>query len=318
MFANKKIFVAGGRSGFLGTNIAKVLLQKGATVYAHSRSPHTPSHFKKGTLNCFELTEDLSRSCTLPEGVDYVFHCAAHTSGAHEMVNNPVAQVIPNLFMNSLLLDAAAKSKVKKFLFISSSAVYPEVEGPITEEMAFVDDPPETYFGPAWMKRYTEKIAEFYFKRCGMEIVIIRPSNVYGPYCSFDLERAHVLPALIRKFAEKQDPIEVWGTPNVMRDFIYADDFVLGVLTAFEKSSPFSVFNIASGEQVTIGEAVEIIKDLTQYKGKSTFNVSKPMTVGQRMIDTTKAKEILGFQATTTFREGLKKTIDWYMSECSQ
>lgn len=314
MIENSRIFVAGGRTGFIGANMAKALLERKATVYVHSLDDNKPSFIKKGTPKCVEMTGDLSSSVTLPPDIDYIFHCAAHTSGAHEMVTNPVAQILPNLFMNTLLLDAAARNKVKKFVFISSSAVYPDMDRPMSEELAFTDDPPENYFGPAWMKRYAEKLAEFYFKRYGMEILIIRPSNVYGPYSNFDLERSHVLPALIRKFVEKQDPIEVWGTPDVVRDFIFADDFVRGVLLAFEKLTGFEVINIASGNQYTIGEAVDCIKELTDFQGEILYNASKPTTIRKRVIDTSKAEKVLNFRATTSFRQGLKTTIDWFVS----
>jgi GDP-L-fucose synthase len=314
IFNNSKVFVAGGRTGFVGTNVAKALLERGATVYVHSLHADKPGNFNPKTANLFELTGDLSVSATIPQGTDYVFHCAAHTSGAREMATNPVAQITSNVFMNSLLLDASAKNKVKKFLFISSSAIYPESDIPISEDKAFEGDPPGNYFGPGWMKRYTEKLAEFYFKWYGMQVVIIRPSNIYGPYSGFDLEDSHVLPALIRKFVEKQNPIEVWGTPDVVRDFIYVDDFVRGALLAFEKSSGFSVYNIATGNLNTIGEAVDLIKELTDYKGKTVFNSSKPMTIRQRKIDTAKAEKDFGFRTNISFREGLKRTIEWYKS----
>jgi len=314
MFQNKHVFVAGGRTGFVGVNMAKAILARGATVYAHSLNPSKPSFFEPDTPRLVELCGDLAVAATLPPRVDYVIHCAAHTSGAKEMVTNPVAQITSNLFMNTLLLDAAAKAGVKKFLFISSSAVYPDVEGLITEDLGFRDDPPPTYFGPAWMKRYAEKLAEFYYQRYGMEVLVIRPSNIYGPYSGFDLEHSHVLPALIRKFVEKHDPLEVWGTPDVVRDFIYAEDFVEGALKAFETFQGFEVMNIASGQQYTIGEAVEHIRDLTGYTGTVRYNSSKPMTVRQRRIGTSKAEQRLGFRAHTPFREGLGRTIEWYLS----
>lgn len=314
MLAGKKVFVAGGRTGFIGTNLARELLKRGAIVSAHSLHPKKPGNFDSGTLNLKEVTGDLSRKAELERGTEVVFHCAAHTSGAHEMVHNPVAQITENVFMNSLLLDAAAKAKVKKFVFISSSAIYPESDVPLSEDKGFEGEPPKNYFGPAWMKRYTEKLAEFYFRTFGMEILIIRPSNVYGPYSSFDLERSHVLPALIRKFVERQDPLEVWGLPGVVRDFIYADDFVRGVLLAFEKSSGYDVYNIAAGELQTIGEAVNLIKELTGYGGKVVYNSSKPMTIRQRKIDVSRARKMLGFKAEIPFREGLRRTIEWYKS----
>lgn len=314
MFKNKKVFVSGGRTGFVGTNLVKALLERGALVYAHSLHPEKRSNFAPRTPNLTQSCGDLSVSAELPQGLDYVFHCAAHTSGAHEMVNNPTTQITANVFMNSLLLDSAAKSGVKKFMFISSSAVYPDSGLSLSEDMGFQGDPPEVYFGPAWMKRYTEKLAQFYSLRYGMEAVIIRPSNIYGPYSGFDLQSAHVLPALIRKFSEKQDPLEVWGSPDVTRDFIYADDFVKGALLAFEKSQGFDVYNIASGRLYTIAEAVDIIKGLTGYSGRVVYNAAKPVTIKSRKLAISKAEERLGFRAVTSLKDGLKQTIAWYAS----
>lgn len=318
MFKNKKVFVAGGRTGFVGTNIAKALLEKGAIVYVHSLRAGKPSNFDPKTPCLYESTGKLTVPANLPPGTDYVFHCAAHTSGAYEMVNNPVAQINTNIALNSMLLDAAAELGVKKFVFISSSAVYPELDIPLSEDKAFMGDPPDVYFGPAWMKRYTEKLAEFYFRHYDMEILIIRPSNIYGPFSDFNLENAHVLPALIRKFVEKQEPVEIWGTPDVSRDFIYVDDFVKGVFSAFERSHGYDVYNIASGQLYTIGEAVEHIRELTGYSGKFHYNSSKPMTVRTRQIDISKAISNLGFTTKVSFKEGLKKTIDWYLMKAGK
>lgn len=314
MFENKKVFVAGGRTGFVGTNIAKALLDKGAFVHVHSLKEYKSSNFAPNTPNISESTGKLTVPANLPGGIDYVFNCAAHTSGAHEMVTQPVRQIHVNTILNTVLLDAASELGVKKFVFISSSAVYPDVDMPLSEDKGFLGDPPDVYFGPAWMKRYSEKLAEFYFKQYGMEILIIRPSNIYGPYSDFNPETAHVLPALIRKFTERQDPIEIWGTPEVWRDFIYVDDFVKGVLSAFEQSRGFDVYNIASGQLYTIGEAVEYIRELTGYSGKFYYNPKKPMTVRKRQIDISKAKTNLQFTAGVSLKEGLKKTIEWYLS----
>jgi GDP-L-fucose synthase len=312
MFENKRILVTGGRTGFLGVNFVNELLNRGAIVYAGSLTSKKSSLLKQRP-NLIEYVTDL-RDDTIPENIDYIVHCAAHTSGAKEIVNNPAAQVIPNIQLNSNLLDKAANNGVEKFVFISSSAVYPKTDKAVTEDIGFKGDPADIYFGVGWMKRYTEKLAEFYYRQYGMEVLIIRPSNVYGPYCSFDLDRSHVLPALIRKFVEDQNPLVVWGSPQVSRDFIYVDDFVLGVLLALEKFAGFEVYNIASGNIYTIGEAVNLIKEITNYTGELVYDKSKPMTIFNRVIDTSKAKEILGFQAETSFRDGLQKTIDHFKS----
>jgi GDP-L-fucose synthase len=178
--------------------------------------------------------------------------------------------------------------------------------------MGFIEDPSNVYFGVGWVKRYSEKLAEFYYRQYGMEILVVRPSNIYGPYDSFDPSKSHVLPALIRKFVENNELVEVWGTPDVARDFIFIDDFVSGVLTAFESFTGFDVYNIASGNIYTIGESVNLISELTNYKGEIKYNDSKPMTIFKRVIDITKARKVLGFQAKTSFRDGLQKTIDYF------
>jgi len=310
MFKDKRILVTGGRTGFLGVNFVNVLLDMGSLVYAGSLSLTKPS-LAPNHPNLIEYVADL-RDNSIPDNIDYIIHCAAHTSGAKEIVGNPAALIIPNIQLNTNLLHQAASNGVKKFVFISSSAVYPETCEAVTENMGFEKDPSDTYFGVGWMKRYTEKLAEFYYRQYGMEILIIRPSNIYGPYCSFDLERAHVLPALIHKFVEGQSPIVVWGLPQVSRDFIYVDDFVSGVLRALEWLVGFDVFNIASGTSYTIGDAVDLIKEITNFEGVVLFDSTKPMTIYKRVIDTTKASNVLGFLPKTSFKEGLAKTVDYY------
>jgi GDP-L-fucose synthase len=313
MFKDKTVFIPGGRTGFLGTNFVNKLLPQGATVLAHSFSKKPG--FLKPSPNLLEMTGPLTPD-NLPKDldIDYVIHCAAYTAGAHEMTNNPVAFVNENTFSNSHLLDWAALRGVKKFIFISSSAIYPNADYPLKEEEGFIDDPPGNYFGVGWMKRYTEKLANFYHKCYGMEVLIIRPSNIYGPFSNFDLQHSHVLPALIRKFDENHNPLEVWGSPDVVRDFIYVDDFVEGVISAFNFFSGFDVFNIASGKTITIGESVDLISELTDYKGEIIFNSSKPTTIHTREIDISKAKSLLGFDTFTSFKDGLEKTINWYKS----
>jgi GDP-L-fucose synthase len=310
LFKNKKVLVTGGRTGFLGVNFVKELLDRGSIVYATSLEPKKLSLLKSHP-KLIEYICDL-RDDSIPDNIDYVIHCAAHTSGAKEIVGNPAAQVLPNIQLNSNLLHSAASSGVEKFVFISSSAVYPETDIAVIEDMGFERDPADIYFGVGWMKRYTEKLAEFYHKKYGMQVLIIRPSNIYGPYCNFDLDRAHVLPALIRKFIESKETVEVWGSPNVTRDFIFIDDFVTGTLLVFENLIDFDVYNIASGNTYTIDEAVNLISKLTNFKGKILYDDRKPMTIFKRVIDTSRAKSILGFKASTTFEEGLKKTIDYY------
>jgi GDP-L-fucose synthase len=312
MFKDKRILVTGGRTGFLGVNFTRELLKRGAFVYATSLSS------KKNSLlepcpNLVEYISDL-RYDKIPEGIDYIIHCAAHTAGAKEIVGNPAIQVTPNIQISSNLLHNAAESGVEKFVFISSTTVYPETDKPVVESMGFERDPANVYFGVGWMKRCTEKLAEFFYRHYGMQVLIIRPSNVYGPYCSFDLDRSHVIPALIKKFME-QNSVTVWGLPTVGRDFIYVDDLVTGTLLALEELSGFEVYNLASGKVCTIQELVDLLVKLTGFKGQITYDDSKPMTIFKREINTDKAYLRLGFKADTPLEEGLKRTIAWYKEQ---
>jgi GDP-L-fucose synthase len=310
MFKGKNVLVTGGRTGFLGVNFANELLDRGSTVYATSLDPKKLSSLKPQP-NLIEYISDL-RIDSILNNIDYIIHCAGCTSGAKGIIEDPAAQIIPDIQINSNLLHQAANNGVKKFVFISSTTIYPEVDIPVTEDLGFIEDPSEVYFGIGWMKRYSEKLAEFYYKKYGMQVLIIRPSNIYGPYDSFDPNKSHVLPALIRKFMESKETVEVWGSPNVVRDFIFIDDFVKCTLLAFENLIGFDVYNIASGNLYTIGEAVDLISKLTNFKGKILYNDSKPMTIFKRVINIDKAKEKLGFKPKISFKDGLKKTIDYY------
>lgn len=305
------ILITGG-TGFIGNNmVRRMVLDDNCFVKTtfHLSNPNLV-HDRLQWINADLTNQEQCRNVC--KDINCIFHCAAHTSGAKEMVENPESHIHINAIMNSHLLTAAAKAGVKKFVFMSSSALYPDIEIPVKESMAFTGDPPDVFFGPGWMKRYTEKLLEFYYTRCGMKAVIIRPSNIYGPHSSFDLDHSHVIPALIRKFVEGRDTIEIWGSPEVVRDFIYIDDFIDGLLLAFEKTSGIEAYNIASGQLQTIGHTVDLIKSITDYKGQIKYNSDKPMTVRKRIVCTEKAKSVLGFNATTTFHDGLRRTIEWY------
>ena len=163
------------------------------------------------------------------------------------------------------------------------------------------------------MKRYIEKLAQFYCEKYGRHIIVVRPTNVYGPFDKFDFGTSHVLPALIRRAVERQNPFEVWGDGSAVRDFIYVSDMVEAMLRAMEHYTQFNPFNIGSGEPVTIKESLEWILKLSQHTtAEVIYDSSKPTTIPVRIVDLTKAREQLNFKAQFSLQEGLQKTIDWY------
>jgi len=218
--------------------------------------------------------------------------------------------------MNSQMLEAAYFAKVRKFIWLSSNAAYPPSgDRPVKEDEMFDGDPYETYFGVGWMKRYTEILCRMYSEKLKnpMATVVIRPSNIYGPYDDYDFATSHVMAALIRRVAERQDPFEVWGTGDDVRDWIYIDDFIDALLLAAEKIDTYNPVNIGLGKGYSIKQALKMMLEIDGYtNAKIVFNSSKPSMIPIRLIDVSKAETLLGFRPKTGLREGIKKTIEWY------
>lgn len=313
MFKGKKILVAGG-AGFVGANLIKRLLSLDADIRAtiHNKPPAITDDKIEYVTCDLQEREDCRR---IAEGVDYVFMCAANTSGAGVMAKTPLVHVTPNILMNTLLLDASYAAGVKKFVFLSSNTVYPAVEHSVKEDEMVPGDVFEKYFCVAWMKQFTEILCRMYAEKIPepMKTVVVRPANIYGPYDDFEWETSHVLPALMRKVIERHDPIEVWGDGNDIKDFIYIDDFIDGLLLAAEKIDTFDPVNIASGVPCSIKQALQAMIEADGYTdAQIVFDASKPTMIPTRLIDASKAKELLGFEAKTSIADGIRKTTQWY------
>ena len=179
----------------------------------------------------------------------------------------------------------------------------------------FLGDPYDSYYSVGWMKRYAEILCLMYAQRINppMPTVVIRPSNVYGPLDDFDFATSHMMAASIRRVVERQDPMEVWGTGKDVRDLIYIDDFLDGMLAAFEKTDSYTAVNIATGEGHTVKQVLQTIIEVDGYTDADVrFDPSKPSTIPVRLIDTSKAERELGFKATTSLRNGIRATVEWY------
>ena len=314
MLRGSKVLVAGG-TGFIGANLLQRLLIEGCYVRTtfHLRPPRLSDDRVEYISADLTIMEDCRR---VVEGVDYVFMCAANTSGAAVMTATPLVHVTPNVVMNAQLMDAAYNARVKKFLFISSSAAYPPTDArPVREEEMFVGDPYDSYYSVGWMKRYAEILCLMYSERITppMPSVVIRPSNAYGPLDDFEFSTSHMTAALIRRVVERHNPLEVWGTGEDLRDLIYIDDLVSGIITAFENTDSYAAVNIASGQGNTVKEVLQTILEVDGYTDVDVrFDPSKPSTIPVRLIDTTKAERELGFTSRTSLREGIRRTVEWY------
>jgi GDP-L-fucose synthase len=245
--------------------------------------------------------------------------CAASTSGAAVMATTPMIHVTPNVVMNAYMLEAAYQAKVRKFLWLSSTTGYPPSGArPIREEEMFDGEPYESYFFVGWMKRFTEVLCRMYGEKLPnpLTTIVLRPTNIYGPHDKFDPALSHVTPALVRKVVERQDPIEIWGTGDDVRDLIYVEDMVDAMILAVEKLESFTALNIGSGQGVSVKDILGTLLELDGYEGaRVVFNPSKPTMIPIRLVDTERARAALGFTARTGLREGLQATLRWYRAQ---
>jgi len=314
VYKNANILVTGG-TGFVGVNLISRLLSLSAKVRAtiHRRDPVIKDQRIEYLKVDLTKLEDCQKAAA---GMDYVFMCAANTSGAAVMEKTPLVHLTPNLMMNALMLEASYTAGVKKFLFISSNTVYPVTEHPAAENDV-TNEFYNKYFIVAWMKRFSEIMCEMYATkiRKPMTTIVLRPANIYGPYDDFEWETSHVLPALIRRVVERHDPMVIWGDGTDIKDFIYVDDMIDGMVLAMEKLDHFDFLNIASGKQHVLKDLIKLMLKIDGYKDALVkFDTSKPVMIPKRLIDPRKAKEVLGFEVKTPIEEGLRKTIAWYRS----
>ena len=312
-YKDKKVLVMGG-AGFVGTNLIIKLLEAGAKVRATLHIK--PAQFEDPAIEYVrgDLT-DKAFVRNVVDGMDFVFMCAANTSGAAVMDKTPLAHVTPNVLINTLALDAAYAAGVKKIMFLSSNTVYPLSDKAMKEDDMVFGELYEKYYCVAWMKQFSEILCNMYSSKIKkpMPSIVVRPANLYGPYDDFEWETSHVLPALMRKVIERMDPLEVWGDGNDIKDFLYIDDFIEGIMLAMEKYSGYDPVNIASGVQSTVRQALGYMLEIEGYDdAEVVYNTDKPSMIPFRMLDASKAVQDLGFSAKVSLCDGIARTIEWY------
>lgn len=311
-FKNKNILVAGG-SGFIGSNLIKALTAAGLNVTAtlHKSDPQINNALVK-YIKCDLTRFEECRKVT--KGIDYVFMLAANSSGAQVIEENPLAHLTPNILMNTSMLEASRINEIKRFCFISSNTVYPETNEPVSEaDVNFSFH--EKYFVVGWMKVFSEIMCNMHKEKASnsLDTLIIRPGNLYGPYDKFSYAEAKVVPALIRRAIEKNNPFEVWGDGLDLKDFLFIDDFISGLLSVFLGKTKNGPINIASGNSISIKEIVPIILRHAGHKNATvTYDISKPQMIPKRLINVKKIKKLTGWKASTSIENGIEKTIKWY------
>lgn len=313
MWNNKSVLVTGG-SGLVGINLVDRLRSMGCSVrsvYCRAKPPliHEDVEYVQADL---QIKENAQRTI---KDMDYVFLLAASTSGAAAISSTPMIHVTPNVLINTQCLDACYEEKVEKVLWLSSTTSYPNVDHAVVEDEMFLGDPYEKYYFVGWMKRFTEVLCNMYSNKLikKMPCLVLRPTNIYGPHDKFDPGKSHVLPALVRKVVERQNPIEVWGDGNDERDFIYVDDMVESMVLAMEKMTTYDPVNIGSGRGHTVREILQIILSRDGYgDAKIVYAPDKPTMIPKRRVSIEKSKSLLGFYPQVSIEEGIVRTLEFY------
>jgi len=311
-FQRKKVLVTGG-AGFVGSNLIERLLELGADITAtlHNKSAVILDN------RIYYLPSDLCNPEDCKQAVkniDYVFMCAANTSGAKVMATTPLVHLTPNLLMNMNMLEASYEAGVDKFLFVSSNTVYPLTDFAVKEDDV-TNEFYKSYHIVAWMKRFTEIVCDMYSTKIQrpMKTVVVRPGNLYGPRDKFDWEKSKVIPALIRRAVERHSPFAVWGDGMDLKDFLYIGDYIDGMLLTMEKLDDFQPINIASGQPVTIRQVLSTILDAAGYSDANVqYDTTKPTMIPRRLIDISLAEEKLGWVPKISLPDGIKRTVNWY------
>jgi len=312
----KKILVAGG-SGMAGAAVLRRLLAR------HSRARmratmHTQNVSLIDDARVEWVQADLRKECDARRaatGCDLAVMCAATTAGVRGMAAAPWRAVDDNVIMNTQMLQAFHHEGVKRVVFVGSATVYQEFEGAITEEeLDFNHDPHPAHLGVGWGMRFIEKLCWFWYKKTGMEILVIRAANIFGPYAVFDPERSNVIPALIRKAVSGTDPFEVWGGPDVVRDVIYVDEFAAAVDCMLSAEHiKYDTFNVGSGTGISVAQIVRCVRDAAKHKPSTVhWSDQVPGTVRHRVLDCSKAARSLNWHPVSTVAEGIRATTDWW------
>lgn len=315
-FKNKKIVVTGG-AGFIGSHLVEMLVAEGAVVTVPVHTKQSSLVFLDSIKDKIQLVygdlNDIQNCLVFTKDKDIVMHLAARVGGVEYNIKHSGSIFRENLTIFMNILEASRLNKVERFLTVSSACVYPRFcTIPTPEEEGFKDKPEQTNEGYGWAKRMEEFLSQAYAKEYGMKIAIARPYNAYGPRDNFDPESSHVIPALIKRVFDGENPLHVWGDGKQTRSFLYVEDFCRGLLMMIEKHPVADPINIGANNEISIKQLIELIVKISGKKIKIDFDTSKPEGQPRRNCDTKKAEKILGFKAQVSLKEGLKKTIEWY------
>ena len=304
---NQRVCVTGG-AGFFGSYVVEKLEQLGAAEIFVPR------------IEQYDLVnlDDIRRM--LRDGdPSLIIHLAALVGGIGANRARPADFFYINLMMGVQLMHEAWKYGVDKFVAVGTICAYPKFTPvPFKEENLWDGYPEETNAPYGLAKKMLLVQAQAYRQQYGFNAVFPLPVNLYGPRDNFDLETSHVIPALIRKYIEAKEQgksqVVLWGDGTPTREFLYVEDAVDGLLLAAEHYNSSEPVNLGSGNEISIKDLAEMIAYLTGFEGELVWDTTKPNGQPRRALDVNRAKQLFGFHAETSLKEGLKQTIEWYQA----
>jgi GDP-L-fucose synthase len=305
-WADRRVLVTGGR-GFLGTAVVRRLETAGARDIV---APASREYDLRDRDAIKRILDDVRP--------DLIIHLAAIVGGIGANRENPGRFFYENAIMGIELMEQTRLASVEKFVSIGTVCAYPKFATvPFREEELWNGYPEETNAPYGLAKKMLLVQGQAYRQQYGFNSIHLLPVNLYGPGDNFDPGSSHVIPALIKKCVDAvqngEHVLPVWGTGSASREFLYVDDAAEGIVLAAERYDGDEPVNLGVGREITIRELVELIARLTGFTGEIRWDTTKPDGQPRRALDTSRARDWFGFQATTSFEDGLRRTIEWYL-----
>jgi GDP-L-fucose synthase len=310
MNKNTKIYIA-GHNGMVGSAIWRALSAKGYTNLIG---------FSSGELDL--RNQEAVTAFMVKENPEVIIDAAAKVGGILANNNYPYQFIMENMQIQNNLIDSALQSGVEKFIFLGSSCIYPKLAPqPLKEEYLLTDSLEPTNEWYAIAKITGVKACEAIRKQFGKDYVSLMPTNLYGTHDNFDLNTSHVLPAMMRKFHEAKEnnnaPVILWGSGTPMREFLFVDDMAQAVVFTLENKLPDYLYNVGTGEDLTIKKLAETIQKITGHQGDIIWDATKPDGTPRKLMDISKMHD-LGWKHKVQLEEGIQKTYDWFLENADK
>jgi GDP-L-fucose synthase len=305
MSKDNKIYIA-GHKGMVGSAIWRTLINKGYTNLIGASSKELDLKNQQAVTNFISN-----------EKPNVIIDAAAKVGGILANNNFPYQFLMENMQIQNNLIDSAHKLSVEKFIFLGSSCIYPKfAPQPLKEEYLLTDSLEPTNEWYALAKITGVKTCQAIRNQFGKDYVSLMPTNLYGTHDNFDLNSSHVLPAMMRKFHEAKlnndSPVTLWGSGTPMREFLFVDDMAAAVIFALENKLPDYLYNVGTGEDLTIKDLAETIQKIVGHQGEIIWDATKPDGTPRKLMDISKMHD-LGWKHQVHLEEGIAKTYAWFI-----